>query len=105
MFFLLNISDNRDAKSLADSGSISNSQQELLLQRKEDDENDMNGFDDGQIDMKHYKSNISWVVLDDYTVEGSAGIESKTFHCRFIPFSIAYQTVYLVSGLFWSFPH
>ena len=79
-FFVLNFSDSKDSKSLADSGSTSNNQQALLHQIKEDSEDGMSGFDEGHIDLKYYKSHISWVVLDDYVDQESEGIESANYY-------------------------
>ena len=66
---MVDISDSSDSKSLAETGNTSKSKRE----KTENDEARIEPFDAGHIDMKHYKSNISWVVLDDYVGEGSEG--------------------------------
>ena len=69
-----NILDGTSAKSLANDGSTTKEIQELPQEKNGNDEDDMADFDESVIDMKHYKSNVSWVVLDDFTEDGSGGI-------------------------------
>ena len=71
---LLDILDRTSARSLSDDGSTTKEIQEHPQEENRNDEDDMADFDEGLVDMKHYKSNVSWVVLDDFTEDGSGGI-------------------------------
>ena len=71
VYICLELSANADLHSLVLNDKAFTSDEKLSSEKKEDDE-----FNEGQIDMKHYKSIVSWVVLDECADEESQGIKA-----------------------------
>ena len=45
------------------------------LEENKDDDKDGNHFDEGEVDLVHYKHNVSWVVLDEVSDADEQGIQ------------------------------